>query len=165
MRVNLLSPEMADHAEVRVHRIRRREGALRYYRRNASNPAFRQLINDRQNERRKNISDEEVERAERYAREYRKTDKAKASNRLYMKAFREQRRVHVDAIKARPCMDCSGTFHPCAMHFDHRPGTAKFFNIGEALCRYPLEVLDAEIAKCDVVCANCHAVRTHVGRR
>jgi hypothetical protein len=57
-------------------------------------------------------------------------------------------------------MDCGGTFPPECMDFDHRPGEKKLFGIGQGL-RRKLEALLAEIAKCDLVCANCHRIRTH----
>jgi len=47
------------------------------------------------------------------------------------------------------------------MHFDHRPGEIKEFEIGFAVRGYSRRRILAEIAKCDLVCANCHAVRTY----
>jgi hypothetical protein len=44
------------------------------------------------------------------------------------------------------------------MDFDHRPGTVKLFHIGKNT--HSEDAVLAEIAKCDVVCANCHRVRT-----
>jgi hypothetical protein len=57
------------------------------------------------------------------------------------------------------CMDCGFNAHHAALQLDHRPGTVKVRDIksGQQL---GWEALLAEIAKCDVVCANCHAVRT-----
>lgn len=46
------------------------------------------------------------------------------------------------------------------MDFDHRPGETKLFDICLGY-RYSRKKLDAEIAKCDVVCANCHRDRTY----
>ena len=57
-------------------------------------------------------------------------------------------------------MDCGYNRHPEALDFDHRPGVNKLFNIGEKVGSYSLDKIWAEIAKCDVVCRNCHAVRT-----
>ena len=57
-------------------------------------------------------------------------------------------------------MDCGNTFPPVCMDFDHRPNTDKKFNIGERYANAPISVLRAEIAKCDVVCSNCHRIRT-----
>jgi hypothetical protein len=47
------------------------------------------------------------------------------------------------------------------MDFDHRDPALKLFNISEYGVKCALAVLIAEIAKCDVVCANCHRQRTH----
>ena len=47
------------------------------------------------------------------------------------------------------------------MHFDHRPGEIKEFEIGFAVRGYSRRRILAEIAKCDLVCANCHAVRIY----
>jgi hypothetical protein len=49
------------------------------------------------------------------------------------------------------------------MDFDHRPGETKCFNLSIAAgqTRLSWEKMEAEIAKCDVVCANCHRERTH----
>src|SRR5579872_6584201 len=62
--------------------------------------------------------------------------------------------------KASPCMDCGGTFPPVCMDFDHRPGEVKLFPIGKHGFRFTRDELLAEIAKCDLVCANCHRIRT-----
>ena len=62
-----------------------------------------------------------------------------------------------DAAKARPCADCKGRFDPVCMDFDHHDG--KKFDIG-SMNTHAEETLLAEIAKCDVVCANCHRLRT-----
>lgn len=58
------------------------------------------------------------------------------------------------------CADCGFDAHPMALQFDHRPGTEKLFNIGEQVGNYRMETIWSEIAKCDVVCANCHVIRT-----
>lgn len=69
-----------------------------------------------------------------------------------------------DQFEGRPCHDCGGVFHWFAMQFDHRPGVRKLFEISKAGNRKRESIL-LEIEKCDVVCANCHAVRTHIHRR
>ena len=60
--------------------------------------------------------------------------------------------------KAKPCMDCGGLFPPCAMDFDHVRGN-KLFTLGENHSR-GISPIQEEIAKCDVVCSNCHRIRT-----
>lgn len=58
-------------------------------------------------------------------------------------------------------MDCGGRFHFSAMHFDHLPEYEKVEQISRlANSNTSYARIDAEIAKCELVCANCHAVRT-----
>jgi uncharacterized OB-fold protein len=71
-------------------------------------------------------------------------------------------------LRERPCLDCGRTFEPHQMDCDHRDGTTKGFRLtsGGAALR-PTSTLLEEAAKCDVVCANCHRIRTqrrHAGR-
>lgn len=71
-------------------------------------------------------------------------------------------------LKNVPCMDCGGVFPPCVMDFDHRDPSTKtkrFRSPGMMAARTSLAEFEAEIAKCDLVCANCHRIRTHLGRR
>lgn len=77
--------------------------------------------------------------------------------RLYVEGLRAVR----DRAKARPCADCGVQYARQYMHFDHRPGEVKAFDIS-AFARIGAgtrRLLD-EIAKCDVVCASCHERRT-----
>lgn len=58
-------------------------------------------------------------------------------------------------------MDCSRFFPACAMDFDHRDPTTKSYGIAELrrqACSWAK--MEAEIAKCDLVCACCHRIRT-----
>lgn len=58
--------------------------------------------------------------------------------------------------KNQPCMDCGGTFPYAAMHFHHRdPATKK----GEVTNQGSIGSARKELAKCDVLCANCHYIR------
>ncbi len=71
---------------------------------------------------------------------------------------------HQRSIKmARGCADCGFNTHPEALHFDHLPGFTKTKEVSR-LIYGTRTALDNEIAKCEVVCANCHAIRT-AGRR
>lgn len=58
------------------------------------------------------------------------------------------------------CADCGYREHPAALHFDHMPGTKKFRGVAQMIVNTSMDKLLEEIAKCEVVCANCHAVRT-----
>jgi hypothetical protein len=51
------------------------------------------------------------------------------------------------------------------MDFDHRPGEIKKLCINQMLAsRSSKEDLLKEIEKCDIVCSNCHRIRTHERR-
>lgn len=67
----------------------------------------------------------------------------------------------IRAAKSRPCADCDVQYPYYVMQFDHRDPREKKFNIGQVGPTTGEARLRAEIAKCDVVCANCHAERTH----
>lgn len=78
---------------------------------------------------------------------------------------RERRTRTVAYVRAqkegKPCADCGGLFDPVSMDFDHRPGEIKIGCVSVlAKTNAPTELIDSEIAKCDLVCANCHRVRT-----
>lgn len=68
----------------------------------------------------------------------------------------------VSEAKNRPCADCGTQFSSHVMQFDHVDPSTKAFNISQWSSLFPsVEILKAEIAKCEVVCANCHAERTN----
>lgn len=61
----------------------------------------------------------------------------------------------------KPCLDCLIEYKPCVMQFDHRDPSTKVAEISNMVRNsVPMAVLEAEIAKCDLVCANCHFART-----
>jgi hypothetical protein len=60
---------------------------------------------------------------------------------------------------SKGCADCGYRGHPVALEFDHRPDTVKIRDIKSGQ-HFGWVALQAEIEKCDVVCANCHAIRT-----
>lgn len=67
----------------------------------------------------------------------------------------------MNELKSKPCHDCGGTFEICCMDFDHRVGTEKTYNIGSMFAHhYSSELIQIELDKCDLVCANCHRIRT-----
>lgn len=56
-------------------------------------------------------------------------------------------------------MDCNIKYPYYVMDFDHVRGK-KSFTLG-SLNGQGLQTVIKEIKKCDVVCANCHRIRTH----
>ena len=69
--------------------------------------------------------------------------------------------------KQGPCVDCHHTFHPCQMDFDHVRGVklACVSTLGGYSGAQRPARLVAEMAKCDLVCANCHRLRTFFRRQ
>lgn len=61
-------------------------------------------------------------------------------------------------LKNSKCLDC-GMSNPIVLEFDHRDPSTKRFNIADGYLK-PKEELLQEVAKCDIVCANCHRIRT-----
>ena len=97
----------------------------------------------------------------RYYASHRKERCTYASDRMVR--LRDERRPILQTAKSRPCMDCGQSFPPVCMDFDHRNPADKSFTIADQYRQVPLSALLEEIAKCDVVCANCHRIRTHGG--
>lgn len=62
------------------------------------------------------------------------------------------------SLKNHPCVDCHIIYHPVAMDFDHLPNYIKIAPHG--LTKLGIKRLAEEITKCELVCANCHRVRT-----
>jgi hypothetical protein len=82
---------------------------------------------------------------------------------------REQKRRlaawHWELKSSAPCIDCGGWYHPAAMGFDHLPGTEKLDEVSDLVGSGRARRAREEVLKCDLVCANCHAVRTYMRRK
>lgn len=66
----------------------------------------------------------------------------------------------------RGCADCGYNAHAAALDFDHLPGTQKCGEVGRmATWDETVDAALAEIEKCEVVCANCHRIRTYERRK
>ncbi len=77
-------------------------------------------------------------------------------------AYEKRQRISafIDSLKDCPCTDCGESYPACVMDFDHVRGE-KLFNVTSMKGRSPSEAaILEEVAKCDVVCANCHRIRT-----
>lgn len=85
--------------------------------------------------------------------------------RLSRDAHRAELYAMVDALKDQPCVDCGGRFPPVCMDFDHVRGT-KIESVGRLVVRAVSKArVLAEIAKCELRCANCHRIKTHTTSR
>ena len=74
----------------------------------------------------------------------------RARNREYVRSLKE----------ATPCADCGNHFPHVCMDFDHI-GDDKTHAVARLVAgARSLDLIKAEIAKCEIVCANCHRIRT-----
>lgn len=76
---------------------------------------------------------------------------------------RDEYHALVAKIKDRPCADCGCRYPPYVMDFDHREGTAKKRGVSKMVNHggIALKAILVEIDKCDLVCSNCHRIRTY----
>ena len=66
----------------------------------------------------------------------------------------------IDEMKlASGCVDCGYNKHAGALDYDHIPGKPKGAQICQIVCLSKARILK-EIENCEVVCANCHRIRT-----
>jgi hypothetical protein len=86
-------------------------------------------------------------------REY---DAAQAPNK------RARHRALLMASKAKPCLDCGNKFPVVCMDFDHRDPATKNPRLltGMGVMQLTHAEIREELPKCDLVCANCHRIRT-----
>lgn len=96
-------------------------------------------------------------------REYSKRHYARNKKAIIAKKVKRQAEIreHIRLSKAGPCMDCGNSFPPFVMDYDHRDPSAKSMSLADApKSGWSNKRLEEEIAKCDLVCANCHRIRT-----
>lgn len=66
-------------------------------------------------------------------------------------------RAFVESCKQAPCLDCGLSFPSVCMDFDHRSTEVKLREVSS--CK-TMNAVQVEMAKCDLVCACCHRIRT-----
>ncbi len=75
---------------------------------------------------------------------------------------KNENRARVNALKERlQCRDCPDwiKWPAVALHFDHLGDEPKYRNVSDLMSR-AWATIEAEIAKCECVCANHHSIRT-----
>jgi hypothetical protein len=70
----------------------------------------------------------------------------------------------INNAKNKPCEECGKTFHPWQMEFDHIDKSTKKFTVSEMRGFDGLGPIATEIAKCRILCSNCHRISTHIKR-
>ena len=92
-----------------------------------------------------------------YQKQYNKSNPER--NRRANRRALERNKGVIIAAKSKPCVDCGNSYHHTVMDLDHLPGVDKKFRLAEQNHLSVKKVQD-EIDKCEVVCANCHRIRT-----
>ncbi len=69
-------------------------------------------------------------------------------------------RKKIDAVESMGgrCIDCDGIFHYSVYEFHHIDPAQKFYDWNRLRLRSP-ETIKAELAKCVMLCSNCHRTR------
>ena len=97
---------------------------------------------------------------------YRKSDAFRESIRKYNRNNRDRRYRDTTVRKLREiklesgCVQCGFRSHHAALEFHHRNPEIKKFRLGESR-NYSWKAVLLEVEKCDILCANCHAVLEH----
>lgn len=79
---------------------------------------------------------------------------------LLNKLHKEELRDFIRSFKNKPCADCKNIFEWYIMEFDHIRGE-KLFNVTSLPQFGSKKRILEEIEKCDIICANCHKIRTY----
>ena len=95
---------------------------------------------------------------EKAQKELKRTQAYRENNRAKIREKQRSREAWRASLKNGPCQDCGGNFPTWSLDFDHVRGE-KVKNIGRMVGGKQAVIL-AEVAKCDLVCACCHRVRT-----
>ena len=91
-------------------------------------------------------------------------DRHQEQQREYAWRRRQEKRDYANAQK-QACVDCGWAGSPVGLHFDHTNGdksstVARLIDANASFDR-----IQSEIDKCEVRCANCHAIRHHNAHR
>jgi hypothetical protein len=89
----------------------------------------------------------------------RNTEKVKAVNVRIRKLRRAEAHTVLADIKNKPCTDCGKTYIKEVMEFDHISND-KLYEVSDVARNGNMARMLEEIAKCELVCANCHRIRT-----
>jgi len=76
--------------------------------------------------------------------------------------LKSERQNWVSSLKNnKPCVDCKNTYPHYVMDFDHIDDNKEFSISWAAMNGLSKERISEEISKCELVCSNCHRIRTH----
>ena len=97
---------------------------------------------------------EHVDDLRKYRRKWYKNNSKRGKS-----AVIERRRLHIRMMRAYKCqIGCTcGEHHPACLHFHHSKGIKEKAISRAVIWGWSWERIEAEIRKCTVMCANCHA--------
>jgi 5-methylcytosine-specific restriction endonuclease McrA len=72
----------------------------------------------------------------------------------YMAKRYEQRRIHYIDKMGGKCVTCGSTH---SLEFDHIDPNQKSFDVSKRMAGMSIPRLEAELAKCQLLCAKCHS--------
>ncbi len=104
--------------------------------------------------------------------QYKTPEAKRAKVRRYYQANREacnarnrvskqKVRDFINGKKRGPCADCNQSYPVYVMDFDHVRGV-KTLDIAKVRT---MKTAKLEVLKCELVCSNCHRIRTHARRQ
>jgi len=68
---------------------------------------------------------------------------------------------YIRSVKDVPCTDCGIKYPYYVMEFDHLDPSKKEYGVAKLVSCGSWTKVKREIAKCEVVCSNCHRIRTY----
>lgn len=79
------------------------------------------------------------------------------------RAYKRRRRYHwLNAYKvAKGCESCGYNKHAVSLDFDHVDPSTKKFTVAHRIDLSTVKTLMAEVRKCQVLCANCHRIKSY----
>ncbi len=80
------------------------------------------------------------------------------------KSVDAKRKWVIELKESGRCFDCNEKYPHYVMDYDHRDPSTKKFGISAGSFRESRKAIELEIAKCDLVCSNCHRQRTYEQR-
>lgn len=139
-------------------RERKREKDKRYYEANKEKKkeyqrAYHAANRERANEISRQYHAANKERAREYQAKY------VPANRLRRKAERVERKLAAIARLGGRCTDCKQEYHHAVFEFHHLDPTEKEYEPYRLFAQKDQEKIDNELAKCVLLCSNCHRLR------
>ena len=108
---------------------------------------------------------ENFDRLKKYRKEYYSNPIIRTKKRESDRQRRLEIKKIIDDLKEKSrCFDCGGKFEAVCMDFDHCHGKNKSIS-SMVSGAYKIDLILEEIKFCEIVCSNCHRIRTRDRRQ